>query len=415
MYLIVLNQFSTFLSLYGDAPAYVVPKYHFDFWNYQPIWPYVAGKVNAHWGLKALFAFQAALYFASIVLIFYPMQRLYKFGGWLVAGFMLVNIRAYFYIANPLTETLNLFAFALTFFFWEQLRARRRYIAWFLAIALVAILFVRTANVAFIGALFMLVLVRALRASHAVERWQACLFLLLVLPALIAGVTYNVMLQGRPNNTGVNLLGFVSMACDQGRCPRNLGDPKVSPVASRYLMEHGDMERGALLVAFRQQGIDVWDPRLLNEMKAFYLRLLLTAPEAFISGGYANYKRQVLDTYVAPYLEDTNLAVRSRLSIGLMEHISTSVAMLVAALMPLLVLGFGVAILVARRFNITVVFVTAWLAAEGLTSQWLFGSQYISDASRMRLHYEIPGLILIIFTAQWLAALVRFRRPLGAL
>lgn len=338
------------------------------------------------------------------------LQRLCKSGGLLVAAYMLVNIRAYFYIANPLTETLNLFAFAFAFFCWEQLRKRRHYVAWILAIALLVLIFVRTANVAFMGALFALLLVRALRASRAVERWQAWLFVLLVLPALIAGGTYNAMLQGRINNTGVNLLGFVSMACDQSPCPRDLGDPQASPVASRYLMEHGNMEREAVLAAFRKEGIGVWDPRLVDEMKPFYVRLLFTAPEAFVSGGYANYKRQVLDTYVSPYLEDTNLLVLSDLGIGLMGHISTSVAMLVAALMPLLFLGFGIAVLLARRFNITVVFVMAWVAAEGLTSQWLFGSQYFSDPSRMRLHYEIPGLILTIFAAQWIAALVKFRQ-----
>lgn len=394
-FLFCVSKFHPFLSTYGDVQLYVNTT-HFDMWNYQPVWPYLAGLVYRGFGEQVLFGTQAVMYAVSTLLI---AAVAYSSGrGWCCAMliFMAINIRSYFYIANPLTEIFNLFVFSLGIYTLHMLEGERkgRLSCMILSVfVLVLIGLTRSANVVFLVLLFVFLVIQYIRKGGRLN-----VALIVVIPALCVAVIFNALLQEKPNNTGINLLRFVISACEgdiakEVKCSDEVFSSKKSPVVHKYFEANGRLS--GVERSFESQGLNVWQPEFSDEIKVVYFRLLQKSPLSFAFAIKKNYLQQLTDTYVLPYPEDTNASMLNLPFFAFLNHVATSISMIVAGSAPFIVVFFLAIVVFGRAISVGAMFCLAWLASEIITSQSIFANLWISDASRMRFHYEIPGILLL--------------------
>ena len=233
VFLAFLSQFRPFLSLYGDAQQYLGST-RLELWHYQPLWPCLARLVNRGFGLEGVFRLQAALYLLSIALLFVASQRIIRGVGYVLAVFMVLNVRAYFYISNPLTEVLNLFVFSLVLALWtsclDEPEHPRRALLVVLSGVLMTVGLTRRTNLVFLVLLLGFLLLRLLRGERRLNLLPA----LAVVPALLLTASFNVGLQNRENNTGMNLLQFIYLACEPSLCSRAVFSSPHAPTVGAH-------------------------------------------------------------------------------------------------------------------------------------------------------------------------------------
>jgi hypothetical protein len=389
IFLTLVSRFAPYLSPYGDVQGYIRPD-GFNPWNYQPIWPYIASSLYSVAGTEGIFVLQAALYFASATLLFFAAEHIRRRSGWILAVFCVVNIRAYFYIANPLTEIFNIFLFSLGLFLWTRLSRDRATVPLALAGILLVAGLSRSANMAFLALLLMLVVIHFSRG----DRHTFLSRIAIILPPTIIVVSFNVALQHRDNNTGVNLLRFVMAACSQQHCAPEIFTDSRTPAAAEFYERHRSLD--GFYKQFETDRINFYKPQLAQEMKTVYLNLLLKEPVRFAAQVVANYRQQVGATFLPPYPEDTNLSVTASKLVFAADRVVTAISCLIAAFAPFIIAWYLAKLIFASRLEGSICYLLAWLMAEVMTSQAMFSNLWISDASRMRFHYEIPGLLLLL-------------------
>lgn len=410
LYGILLVHFTPFISEYGDARAYVLAE-GFSIWGYQPLWPWVSGHVYRTLGADGLFWLQALFYALATRMVFRVSYPVSKSGAYTAAALMLFNMRAYFLIANPLTEMLNLLWFcvgwraccAVTDLKMPTLMRTGAFVS-----SLLLILVSRASNVMFIAALAALLAVRALRQPSRghVTALAGCTLV------LVFGAAWFLALQRGENNTGINLARFVVTACESGDCARGVFDSDASPITREWMRNHSSL-RG-VEEGFAEKGHSVWSVAFAREMKVVYRRLLMHSPAAFVHNVARNYRAQVVDTYMAGYPEDPNLKLLARLRGALWAHLTNAIAMLAALLAPLVVLPLLVSQL-RNDGSTALAWPTAWLVSELFATLVVFSCMLIGDANRMRFHYEIPAVWTTIYFVPAIVTALRVAQRAAAL
>jgi len=396
------SYFVPYVNPIGDVQAYVNSD-GFDVWSYQPLWPYVAGFVNLHHGIDGLYVFQRFIYAFSALLILLTLYGRSRVIACTVVGFIAINVAGYFYLANPLTENFNLFAFCVALFLWNRSSQLPHFGLWmFTTWAFICLGLTRSSNLLFIAALAGLCLLHIARD----RRWVLAA-LIIIMPALLGIGLWTIQLQSHGNaNTGMNLMRVIVLACEENPatsttpCPADVFSAPESPTIHAYYESTGHIAR--VPTAFAARGLSEFTDQYNKEVKATFRRLLLLAPGKLLHAGWVNYTRHVDAEYLGIYPDDPNIAMTNQPTWQALAIVSNWIARIVALLCPALVLIAAITRPFVKRIDPVVVFCTAWAASEIFASFFLFSNDYVSDASRMRYHYLIPGLILLLEAIRYL-------------
>jgi hypothetical protein len=111
IYLWQLTNFTFFFSTYGDVKGHVLGTWP-SWFNYQPVYPLLAGLIRRLFSVESIFIMHAVLYAGCLILIFKVGQICVRFGGYVMVLIALFNMRAYFYIARSV-ELIFIFEYML--------------------------------------------------------------------------------------------------------------------------------------------------------------------------------------------------------------------------------------------------------------------------------------------------------------
>ena len=129
-------------------------------------------------------------------------------------------------------------------------------------------------------------------------------------------------------------------------------------------------------------------------------------PHRVVVAAGKNYLGQVTATTAYVYPEDPNRAALDAKPVALLaegrHHLAGDAG---GGLAPLLIVFSSGQAILSRARDFPLLLLASWLVSDVVTSQLAFANSWISDASRMRFHYEVPGLLLAVLmiraAVQW--------------
>lgn len=337
---------------------------------------------------------QMAMFAASAVFLLLLFGRILSpLAGLVAAGLLLLDLQFQFYVANPLTETTNLFlSTAVLLAVDASVSPGRRRTAWLVATGalLLCLAAVRTSNVFFatLAGLAWAALSRTTAGRGHAFPW----------PAAVVAVGLAVLLQQAAvavghTSGGVVLGQFLSVACR--RAPEECAaDPEIPA---------------------RPAEEATWSEESFRCMRTAWRRLLVHHPALFARAVASTWGEQVLAPARPAYPEDPNRArVAERPWWSGLLAAGGVLSGLACASAPIALLLLPGAVLRARgdpRRQALLVALGAWVLGEIVATTCFFANAFWSDASRMRLHWEVQAMLLWVVLADgWM----RERRATGS-
>lgn len=381
----------------GDASVYAAfaQRSAFSGISYQPLYPALVWSVGrTGLGLGALHALQIAMFAASAVVLLLVVGRaISPVAGIVAAGLLLLDLHFQFYVANPLTETTNLFlSVALLFVVDRRLAPGSRAAAWLVATAalLLALAAVRTSNVFFAS---IVGFAWAVLAWTSAGRGRGFPWAGAAVAVALAVVLQQAAAAAGHTSGGVVLGQFLSVACRRApeACAADPGIP------ARPAEEAN------------------WSAESFRRMREAWRRLLVGHPSLF-ARAVANTWREQVDASPGPaYPEDPNRAhIADRPRWSALLAAGGALASLACAAAPLALLLVPSAVLRAwadPRRQALLVALGAWVFGEIVATTCFFANAFWSDASRMRLHWELQAMLLWVVLADgWLRPVSRAPR-----
>ena len=399
IFIYILSNFSFFIPSYGDAASYSSYRWPPSF-SYQPTFPFIVSFLKLTFNNRvSIYYFQSILFFITIIILKVLLKDVAGKAISLVSSIiLLLNIRWYFYIANPLTEVTNLFLFFFFFYFlmksnnyWGSSNNFLIKLGYLLVtfLILLALIFNRTSNIFFA---LILSLLLVLFNNH--RKISIVIFL-----SFVTALSLHLIYNNNYNGLGLNLGHFILATCEKNdvqKCPEIIFNADKNSVIGKYWQARKSLKE-------IENEFNVWGKEYGDEMKAVYFRLLWYAPGVFLQGVLYNWEEQIVGTYFPPYPEDPNQYLLNTPLIGLLSKLSNVFAgssiLLIVFFVPI-----GIIYLIQYRaepaVSLFLATLIAWIIGQFICTNTMFANLWISDATRMRLSYEMQSLLLILFVSK---------------
>ncbi len=402
IYVLLLSNFAFYISAYGDVKGYVYGAWP-SWFNYQPLYPLLAGLIRRTTAVESIFFVQATMYAATLYLAFRLGQQCMRFGGYVMVIFGLFNMRAYFYVANPLTEILNLLLFFIVAYLVCILMAdvgvgRKKWLVSIcFGIALLLLALTRGPN-----SLMLLLFGTALLFLRKDSLPLRLLLVSILISTFLIALVYSLFAHATKSNVGLNLHTFIERTCARETCVASIFQQPDTPVVSAHWTQNATIS--GIRGAFEKKGYGPFSREYSDEMRSVYVRLFIHAPNSFLSQVVQNWKDQLMDHTIAIYPEDTNLRLLENDAYRLWAAGSTWASIFLAALAPILVAIGSVRILAGKASIVESLF-TTWIASCLFASLILFAASWVSDSSRIRFHFEFQAVFLLLL---FVSSITRF-------
>ncbi len=410
IYFVLLHDFVFFISAYGDVKGYVYGAWP-SWFNYQPLYPLLAGLIRRTTTVEAIFFVQAAMYASTMYLAFRLGQKCMRFGGYALVIFGLFNMRAYFYVSNPLTEILNLLLFFVLAYLVFNLvagigRGQKKWLVC-LGFGVVLLLLALTRGP---NSLMLLLFAAALLFLRKESRHLRLLLVSILMGIFLLALVYSYFAHATKSNVGLNLHTFVERACTRAPCDASIFQQSDTPIVSAHWAKNASIS--GIRSAFEKNGYGPFSREYSDEMRRVYVRLFIQEPTKFLSQVFQNWKDQLTDHTIAIYPEDTNLRLLTADAYRWWATISTWLSISLAAVAPFLVAISGIRILVAKASIVESLF-TTWIASCLFASLILFAASWVSDSSRIRFHFEFQTVFILLLFVSYTARANKSRAESG--
>lgn|GEM_PF-6875206 len=339
--------------------------------NYQPLYPLIAGFLRRAISVEVLYWFNVVLYLAAICVAWRVGRKLFPLGGYMICAMLVLNLRAYLYIANLLTEIPNLFLFfatALALLQWRVEASSTRLTLQTATICalLIAVSLTREPNALANALLAIFVCFHPKeKLPQRTELFVSCVV------AFVFAFTYSSSAHREKSNVGLNFHTFIERACARTKCPDAVFSNPDTPV----MREHWQMQNtvSGIRDAFAKRGYEPFSLAYSGEMRKVYLRLLANAPTIYLRQVIRNWFDLMSDRTIAIYPEDTNLRTVASGLLLVMATISTSASILAAAIAPAVLCIFAYRV-ANRNASILEVWFGGWVVCCLTASLLLFAA-----------------------------------------